>query len=227
MTIPLIDKQDTFEIVGVQIAAILAAETVAQQALATAAAKDPDLWTFEVFHERFHPFEHFQSNPDAFPVVNVWYDTSSFNPANGDVVKQQRDEATYNIDCYAMSPASNNVAGGFNPGDESSSLALHRIARLVRNIIMHPDNTYLQLGYQVGTRIQNLVGRRWLNSKEVFQPQIGERPIQGLIACRFNLSVSFNEYPVSEDFETLEVVGIIGRRSIDDKIILESDIDTT
>ena len=40
----LIDKQDSFEIVRDKIGLILASESASQQALATAAAKDPDLW---------------------------------------------------------------------------------------------------------------------------------------------------------------------------------------
>lgn len=227
MTIPLIDKQDNFEIVGLQIAAILAAETIAQQALAVTAGKDPDLWKFDVFSERFNPWEQFQNNRDSTPIVNVWYDSSSFNPAEGDTVGRQKDDATYNIDVVASTQASNNVAGGHNPGDNQTIKTLNRIVRLVRNIIMHPDNTYLKLKQVVGSRTGNLVWRRWINSKELFQPQIGDRPVQGVIACRIILSVSFNETPVIEDFEELEVVGIEVKRDEDDKVILEADIDTT
>ena len=119
------------------------------------------------------------------------------------------------------------MAGGYNPVDESSVLALHRIVRLVRNIIMHPDNTYLKLTQTVGSRTGNLVGRRWINSKEMFQPQIGDRPVQGVIACRIPLSVSFSETPVTETYNTLEVVGITAKRAGDGKVILEADFDLT
>lgn len=226
MTIPLIDKLDNFEIVGLQIAAILASETIAQQALAVTAGKDSTLWKFDVFSERFNPWERFQDNRSGYPIVNVWWDSSSFNPGDGDVVSRQKDDATYNIDVYASTQASNNVAGGHNPGDESTVLTLHRIVRLVRNIIMHPDNTYLKLTQTVGAKTGNLVWRRWINSKELFQPQIGDRPVQGVIACRIILSVSFNEVPVLADFETLEVVGIEASRAEDGSIIL-ADFDTT
>ena len=227
MTIPLIDKHDNFEIIGLQVAAILASETIAQQALAVTAGKDSELWKFDVFSEKFNPFEVFQDDPEATPLVNVWYDTSNFNPKDGDPVTKQKDDAIFNIDAYTAVQASNNVAGGHNPGDESSVLALHRIIRLVRNIIMHPDNTYLKLTQTVGSRTGNLIGRRWINSKEIFQPQIGDRPIQGVIACRLSLSVSFPEIPVVEDFETLQIVGVIAKRASDGKVILEADFDTT
>lgn len=227
MTIPLIDKQDNFEIVGLQIAAILAAETIAQQALAVIAGKDPTLWKFDVFSEAFNPWARFQNETDATPIVNVWYDTSNFNPKDGDVVTRQNDDAIFNIDCYVGVSASDNPAGGHNPSDQSSVMALHRVIRLVRNIIMHPDNTYLKLTQTVGSRTGNLIGRRWINSKEKFQPQIGDRPVQFVIADRISLSVSFPEIPVVEDFDTLEVVGVEVKRAEDGKIILEADFDTT
>ena len=220
MTIPLIDKQDNFEIVDLQIAAILAQATIDQQALAVTAGKpDPSLWAFNVFSERMNPFEVFQDNPEAAPIVNVWYDTSNFNPKDGDVVSRQKDDAIFNMDVYAAEPASDNVAGGYNPVDLTTVLTLHRIVRLVRNIIMHPDNTYLQL--------RGTVWKRWVNSKEIFQPQIGDRPVQGVIACRIPLSASFNEIPVVESFDTIEVVGVTAKRAEDGKVILEADFDTT
>lgn len=225
MTIPLIDKQDNFEIVGLQIAAILAQETIDQQALALTAGKDPVLWEFGVYSERFNPWEVFQDNPDGLPIVNVAYDTSNFR--EGGVVSHQKDDANYNIDVYTSVSASNNVAGGHNPGDESTALALHRVIRLVRNIIMHPDNTYLKLTRVVGAKTGNLIGKRWINSKEKFQPQIGDRPGESVIACRISLAVTFNETPVNEEFPELEVVGITAKRAIDGKIILEADFDTT
>lgn len=227
MTIPLIDKFDNFEIVDVQIAAILAQATIDQQALAVLDSQDPDPWRFDVFSERMNPFEAFQDEKEPFPVVNVWYDTSNFNPKDGDVASKQVDSATYNIDVYAAVPATDNPAGGHNPVDQSSVLALHRIVRLVRNIIMHPDNTYLQLQQVVGDRTGNLIGRRWIQSKEVFQPQIGDRPVQGVIACRINLSVSFPEIPVLASFGTIELISIVAKRAIDGKIILEADFVTT
>ncbi len=178
MTIPLIDKQDNFEIVDLKIAEILAQATIDQQALATTAGEDPELWKFNVFSERFNPWEVFEDNGEPVPVVNVWYDTSNFNPSDGDTVSRQKDDASYNIDMYALTQASDNVSGGHNPGDESTILELHRIVRLVRNIIMHPDNTFLQLTQTIGVKEQRLVWRRWINSKEIFQPQIGERQVK-------------------------------------------------
>ena len=53
----LIDKQDNFEIVRDQIAAILVNEVASQMALATAEAKDPEDWNLQIFTERSNPWE--------------------------------------------------------------------------------------------------------------------------------------------------------------------------
>lgn len=97
----LIDKQDTVEIIRDQIAAILALETTAQQALATAAAKDPDLWKLRIYQERANPWENLPSKTDdRSPVVNVWWDSSTFDMSASNIVERQKSSATINIDCY-------------------------------------------------------------------------------------------------------------------------------
>lgn len=227
MTIPLIDKQDTFEIIDFQIAAILATETLAQQVLADDAGKDPDLWKFNVYSERFTPWEVFQDDIEPTPIVNVWFDNDNFSMKDGDSVGRQAATATYNIDIYAAQPSSDNPSGGYNKSDEESAIELHRIIRLVRNIIMHPDNTYLQLSEIVNGKKKNIVWYRWIQSIEKFQPQIGDRPVQNVIAARVNLEVKFNEAHVIEDFEPLELVFITAKRADDGKIIFESELDTT
>jgi hypothetical protein len=208
MTIPLIDKQDNFEIVGTQIAAILAQETLNQQALATAAGEDPTLWEFDVFSERMNPWERFQEEMTPTPVVNVWYDTSNFSEKDGNTVAAQKDSAVYNIDVYAAKPAMDNPQGGYYPPDQTTVLEVHRVTRLIRNILMHPDNTYLQLKRVINGKEGNLVWKRWIRSKEKYQPQENDRPVPFVIACRTVLSVEFNEVPVTETFPTIEIIAI-------------------
>jgi len=215
MTIPLIDKQDGFEIVDFKIAEILAAETVLQQALATSEGKpDPSLWEFDVFLEASNPIAVFQNDPEAEPIVNVWFDDDNFSMKDGSVVKNQIGEAKYNVDIYVSTPSSDNVAGGYNKGDVSSSKDLFRIIRLVRNILMHPDYTYLNL--------QGLVGRRRLQSIQTFQPQINDRPVQNVVASRLNFQVRIKEEPVLESFEPLELIFTTAKRVGDNKVIFES-----
>ncbi len=227
MTIPLIDKQDNFEIVLDQVANILALETLAQQALAIGAGKDPALWAFDVYLNRYNPVEDFETNPDATPIINVWYDNSNFPENKSNTVGRQLSQTAYNLDIYAGAASSNNPGGGYNRGDEDSSQDLQRIIRLVRNIIMHPDNTYLQLSQPVGNKTQNLVWKRWIQSFQTFQPQIDDRPAQNVIASRCNLQVMFNEIPVVEDYEPLEIIAITAKRDGDGKVIFETQYDTT
>jgi len=92
---------------------------------------------------------------------------------------------------------------------------------------MHPDNQYLQLTQAVGTRTQNLIFSRWIDSIQVFQPQIDDRPATGVIAARCSLSVEFNELPVDETCNPLETVYTTAKRAEDGKIIFESQFDTT
>lgn len=226
MTIPLIDKQDTFEVVGLQISSILASERDTQIALATGASKDPSLWDFDVYSERFSPWEAFLNDDSAKPFVNVSFDSSNFNMKDGDTVGRQAAQATYNLDVYNSTTASDDVSGGHNPGDESSSRDLHRIIRLVRNIIMHPDYTYLDLREDINGRSRAIVWQRWVQSIEVFQPNIGERPIQNVIASRINLQVKFNELSVNETFNPLESVYMTAKRAEDGKIVFETEFST-
>ena len=65
----LIDKQDTFEIVRDQIAAILATEVASQMSKAVEAEKDPALWKLRIFAERFNPFEEWLSPTQDGTVV--------------------------------------------------------------------------------------------------------------------------------------------------------------
>ena len=225
--IPLIDKQDFFEIVLAQVGAILAAETIAQQALAVTAGEDPALWAFDTYIDRYNPYEEFQNDVDATPIVNIWYDNSNFPRGKGQSVGRVVSSTSYNIDIYAAAASEDDPTGGYLRGDEESAKNLHRIIRLVRNIIMHPDNQYLQLTQAVGGRTQNLIFSRWIDSIQVFQPQIDDRPATGVIAARCSLSVEFNELPVTETYNPLETVYATAKRAEDGKIIFEAQFETT
>ena len=227
MTIPLIDKYDFFEIVLAQVGAILAAETIAQQALAATAGEDSTLWAFDTYIDRYNPYEEFQNDTEATPIVNIWFENSNFQEKNSQSVGRVASSTTYNLDIYAGAASADNPAGGYLRGDETSASNLNRIIRLVRNIIMHPDNQHLQLTQAVGTRTQNLVWQRWIESFQVFQPLIDDRPVQNVIAARGTLNVMFNELPVVEDYNLLETIYTTAKRAEDGKIIFESQFDTT
>jgi len=138
----LIDKQDTFEQVRDQIAAILTLETASQQTLATAAGKDPELWKLRIFSERSNPWESFRdSDRNKTPIVNVWYESSAFQEGSSTVSERQDTLGTFNIDVYGYGVSQANGAG-HDAGDEQAALTCQRGLRLVRNILMASEYPY-------------------------------------------------------------------------------------
>lgn len=216
----LIDKEDGFEIVRDQIAAIIKLEAINQVAKATAAAKpDPTLWALNVFLERSDAFEKgLNSQTDKVPIVNVWYDNGRFPEGRGNVVEKQEHEAIYNIDCYGLGISEADGAG-HKPGDREAALEVQRVVRLVRNILMASLNTYLQL--------QGTVGQRWIQSITVFQPQIENRAIQKVVGARIALRVRLLELSPQVTPETLELLTVDVLRTEDGEIVLEADYDYT
>lgn len=197
----LIDKQDSFELVRDQIAAILLAETTSQQALATAATKDARLWAIRLFVERTNPWSEYTDAPaqlDATPIVNVAFDSSSFDGSKGSVVDQQRASATFNIDCYGYGTSEDDGAGGHIAGDQRAALEAQRVARLVRNFLMAGEYAYLGM--------RGNVGRRWVQSITMFQPQMDGQTVQHVVGARIAVQVDFNEYAPQVQGPALELV---------------------
>lgn len=213
----LIDKQDSFEIIRDQIAAILVTEVAAQMALAVTAGKDPELWKLRVFSERSNPFEQFLNDPEAdiSPLVNIWVDNSQFDPGASNISERQKSETIYNLDCYGIGVSKDVAAGGHTPGDEKASLDVQRAVRLTRNIFMASENTYLKL--------RGLVWGRWPHSIDFFQPQIDGRTVQQVKGARFALRVSFNEFSPQYVPETLELITNTIKRAEDGEILIEAD----
>lgn len=220
----LIDKTDTSELVRDQIAAILASETASQQVLAAAALKDPLLWTFDVFTERTHPWERFlnlegKAAADLVPVVNVWFDSETFDRKASNVIECHRAEASFNIDVYAVGIAASDGGTGQIAGDELAAREVQRTMRLVRNILTASNYTYLDL--------RPLVNRRMPLSITQFQPQEGEFPVQNVMAMRLVLEVQFTELSPQFEGDLLEIVGIKVKRGSDSKILIDADYDFT
>lgn len=216
MTIPtLIDKQDTFEIVRDQIAAILAIETASQQALAPPATKDQ--WKFRVFTERSNPWEQFLNTPEAdpSPLVCVWWDNSNFPEGKGNTLARQQATGIFNIDCYGFGISKDTPGGGHEAGDEQAAFAMQRAVRLVRNILMAAEYTYLGL--------QGNVGQRWPQSITSFQPQIDKNTAQQLVAARIALRVTFNEFSPQVAQEVLEELNMKVKRAEDGEVLVEAE----
>jgi hypothetical protein len=216
----LIDKQDNFEVIRDQIAAILVLESNNQQALAVSEGKDPDLWKLRVFNERYNPWEQFlNTNTDRSPLVNVWYDTSNFDGSASNIVERQKAEAIYNIDCYGYGISSDDGATGHNPGDREAAFEVQRALRLVRNILMSSTYTYLGL--------RGLVWQRWPQSISVFQPNLDAQQVQKIVGARLELRVMFNEFSPQYVPETLEYLSVDVFRNEDGQLIAEADFDYT
>lgn len=223
-SIPLIDGQDNFEVIRDKIGQILAAETVAQVALATAASKpNPNDWKFHVYLERINPWEAFRDGDgDLTPIINVWYDNATLQEGASNHSTRQRHKSRFNIDVYAYAPAAE-TATGHNPGDEATAFLTHRTVRLVRNILMHDKWRWLGLRNEKDF-FQHPTARvesRFLNSITVFQPQSGNQPVQRVVAARIALDVEHPEVIDLNDEETLEVINVEFYRGEDDKLIAE------
>lgn len=201
----LIDKQDNFEIIRDQIAAILTLEVASQMALATGAGKDPDDWKLRIFTERSNPWENFlNDDTDRSPLVNIWFDNSNFDAKSSNIMERQKSTGTYNLDCYGYGVSSDLLAGGHTPGDREAALEVQRGIRLVRNILMAAEYTYLGL--------RGLVWSRWPRSITVFQPQIDNRSIQNIVGARIAFEVGFNELSPQIQPETLELLSVLVER---------------
>ena len=223
----LIDKQDGFERVRDAVAAILAVETVSQQALAVAASKDPTPWELRVYEERSDPWELFLNIEETIaddlpttPIVNVWFESSDFPGAQGGVVEKQLSEGTIVIDCYALG-ISEDKPFGHLPGDLAAALEVQRAVRLCRNILMAADYTYL--AFDRG----ELVGSRWLEGLQMFQPQLNSETIQHVAGARLRLRVKYNETSPQIAGQPLEIFGATIKRGEDGSVYAELEIDYT
>jgi len=216
----LIDKQDTFEIVRDQIAAILTTEIASQMQLATDAGKDPNDWKLRIFTERSNPWEEFLNEVvDTSPLVNVWFDNSSFDPSKSNVVERQASETVYNIDCYGYGRSRDNGATGHIPGDREASFEVQKALRLVRNILMAAEYTYLGL--------RKTVWHRMPQSITAFQPELDARQMQQIVGARLAFRVIFNEFSPQVEPVDLELLSVDVIRTEDGEIVLEADYDYT
>ena len=218
----LIDKQDNFEIIRDQIAAILKLNITNQQALASSAGKNPELWDLRVFLERNNPWEEFQdADGPRPPIVNVWFDSSDNDDRASDTVERQKYTGVYNIDIYTCG-TSVETAEGHAPGDMDSALTLHRAIRLVRNIIMAGEYTYL--GFPRGAN-QFVWGGRKVAAINIFQPAADDATTQNIMGARIVFRVPFNETSPQVDPVPLEFLSIQVKRAETGEILLVTEYD--
>lgn len=220
MIADLIDKQDNFEVIRDQIAAILATEVASQMQLAIDNGKNPNDWKLRIFSERSNPWEQLlNEQTDCSPIINVWFDNSNFDPSASNISERNKTEGVFNIDCYGYGVSSDEVGGGHKPGDKEAAFEVHRALRLVRNILMSAEYNYLGL--------RPIVWQRWPQSITVFQPQLDGRQMQQLVGARLAFRVVFNEFSPQIQAETLEFVAVDVNRTEDGEIVINADYDYT
>jgi hypothetical protein len=199
---------DNVEIVRNQLASILKVE-LANQAVLTGEPQP------RVFLERSNPWGMFlEGGTTEPPIINVWFDTLTYDGAASNIVERQKADATYNIDCYGYG-ISVEDGSGHVPGDQKASLECQRALRLVRRILMSGHYTYLAL--------RGLVWKRWPQSVSMFQPQIDGRAVQNVVTGRFALSVSFNELSPQVTGEPLETLSVEVYRALTGELLMRAD----
>lgn len=214
MTVPAIDTliegRDGSELVRDQIAAILLLESESQQQLAMTAGQNPDGWKLRVFLERSNPWADWIDLPETtenptrtFPLVNVWLDNMSYDPAASNVVERQKATGLFQIDCYGYGVSGDDAAGHV-AGDEAAAFEAQRAVRLCRRILMAATYAYLGL--------RGLVWRRFPQGVTFFQPQIDGRSVQQVQAARLSLAVDFNEFSPQVHGPSLEELVATVRR---------------
>ena len=201
---------DIMEQVRDQLAGILRANFDYQETLDAANA-------VYIFSERSNPWEQLRQD-DQTPIVNVTAQDVQYDGAISSVVNDQKATARYNIDCIAFGESAQ-TAGGHTPGDEKASLEAQRVARQCRQILMGPQNAYLQL--------RGTVWKRWIESLQVLQPPAGERPVVHVVASRIVMSVEFTETSPVNDPNLLEVIDAEIYRADDGKILVGARYDYT
>jgi len=189
----LIDKRDNVEIIRDQIGAILAVELANQEVLSGGLPQP------RVFIERTNPWGMFiDAAPAMVPIINVWFDSSTFEPSTSNVVERQTSQTVFNVDCYGAAASQDDGGSGHTPGDLQAALEAQRAVRLARNILMAGAYTYLGL--------RGLVGKRFPLTISMFQPQIDNHAVQRIIGARLALQVHFNEFSPQVAGEALETL---------------------
>lgn len=191
--IPLIEDPDGFELVRNAIGQILVEEMEGQKLKAIAKALDPTPWDIPVFLERSHPWDALNAGIES-PLINVWYDNSNTEGAKSNSVNQQS-QSVFNVECIGTVKTIETETGQVS-GDEATQLEVQRIARIARQIIMHPK--YMTLG------LSQVVGRRWMGTRQAFQPNSGQLPVNNVSACRLQFYVSHKESVPFDDLTTSE-----------------------
>ncbi len=204
----LLVTPDNVEVVRDQIAAILAVEIAKQAELGLTPVP-------RVFVERSNPWGQLLEEPaNEQPIINVWFDTASFDGAASNIVERQKCDGTFNVDVYAFGTSAEGDEG-HAPGDEVAALACQRTLRLVRQILMSAHYTYLGL--------RGTVWKRWPQTITMFRPTTDDRSAQNIVAGRLALVVTFNELAPQVEGEPLETLSLEVKRAETGELYLSAE----
>jgi len=226
MPLPLIDKKDNFELITNEIAAILAIETINQQALATAAGKDPKLWEFKVYVERSNPWELLPDDEEPIiPIVNVWWEGLNFDRSQSSpTLRQTSDPSVFNIDIIADSIAEKLPGTGQKVGDKAANENTKRMIRLVRNILFSvpPDSTQPGEDYAF-LNMKGIVGERWIQNISRAVTDYDKQSIP-VAAARIALAVKHLETGIEGPYQNLELLQAQTTFTGDGEVVYEFDL---
>jgi hypothetical protein len=216
----LISTPDASEVIRDRIAEILLTETAAQQVLAANASEDPEKWNLRIFLERANPWSEFldaqEDDLDTTPLVNVSLDNYNIDSSKSNVVSRQKHTAVFHIDCYGFGVSATDGATGHTPGDEAAALEAQRAIRLVRNILMAAEYTYLGL--------QGTVWHRMLQSVTIFQPTQEQRAVQHVVGARMTFEVGYNEFSPQIEGSPLEIVSAGFKRAENGELFIPEQV---
>jgi len=188
MALPLITSNMYFDTVLKAVEQVLADESQNQLSLGGVG------WS--TVRERFDPWN---AKVDKFPLVNVAYNTSLFDEGRGSQYDQTND-ANYILDCYASAKAVE-IAGEIIPKDQEAADVLHALITKVYYTVMSPINR--DMGLPSG-----MIETPWISRIEKFIPTESNIPVEGILAARLSLKITFKENPPLTSGVALDTVRV-------------------
>jgi len=220
-TSPLTDLIDLssnpIQLVIDKVSEILVNETANQQSLATAEGKDPELYKFRVFADRFNPFDNMRE--DRTPLVSIKEsDDSKKLSVSGNHGKQQK-LLTLNIDCFGVGKAEQ-TAEGHRPADLDASQDCRRLANLVNKILKADINENLQLDRKIVNSV-NIVSEQYL------EPDFDSRQLGPVVVKRITLQCNVMDLPEINHGVELQCILVDIERSDSGEIYASCEYDYT
>jgi hypothetical protein len=219
-----ITEQDVFEVVGLQIAAILELESLGQQQMAKAEGDDPAGLKLRVFYESSNPIADWLMQPqqgqpfDTSPIVHVHFDRDTFPKSKGAPHGRTHADGVWNIDCYGYGITQAFGASEQKTGAQQAMIERNRAARLVRNILM--------AGHYQCLALPSIVGSSWFASRQAGDLSDDELPSQHVKPIRLQFEVGYLERltPQIQPVE-LQVIGVTIKRDGSGQLITYAEVD--